>query len=94
MIDLETVRASLDDVDKKIVQLYEERMKLVKKVATYKLQNHLPVLDNSREEQVLASRQAMLTNAHYRDDIAILFTTLMQLSRRNQEEMIAEATHD
>lgn len=60
MRDLREIRQELDQVDREMVRLFEKRMNLALEVAQYKTAHGMPVLDASREEQVLASRAAML----------------------------------
>ena len=61
MRSLEECRPALDEVDRDIVRLFEQRMMIARDVAAYKIARDLPVLDRSREEIVL--RETMLKNA-------------------------------
>ncbi len=88
MISLEECRAALDAVDREIVRLYEKRMTIVQDVARYKMAKGLPVLDRSREEQVLDSRTAMLQDPSRTESLRTLFECLMALSRAEQEAML------
>lgn len=91
MKDLTEIRGELDQVDREIVHLFEKRMALAAQVAQYKIGAGLPVLDASREEQVLASRTAMLEDARFAPDVHTLFECLMALSRGEQERIVKEA---
>lgn len=91
MKGLEEIRAELDQVDREMVRLFEKRMHLCREVAAFKLERGLPVLDRSREEQVLASRAAMLDNPAWAADVRALWEALMAASRAEQEKMIREA---
>ena len=91
MKELSEIRAELDQVDRELVTLVEKRMQIVCDVAAYKLEHNMPVLDASRESQVLASRKAMLNDAKYEADIQELFTMLMRQSRAHQEAWLREA---
>ena len=90
MRELEALRAELDAVDRELVRLFEKRMHLSREVAACKLSCGLPVLDRSREEQVLASRAAMLDNPAWAQDVRSLWETLMASSRAEQEKYIRE----
>lgn len=46
-------RQQIDEIDKQITVLLEERMKVVAAVAAYKKAHRMPVLDASREAAVL-----------------------------------------
>ena len=91
MKTLEESRAALDAVDREIVRLFEQRMAISRDVAAYKIANGLPVLDRSREEQVLASRAAMLTDPEWEGSVRALFEGIMALSRAEQEKLLQTA---
>lgn len=91
MKELEEVRQELDAVDREIVRLFEQRMLLARDVVTYKMAHGMPVLDRSREEAVLASRAAMLEDAHWAESVRNLYEEIMRLSRAEQERILKEA---
>ena len=91
MRELREIRQDLDQVDGEMVRLFEKRMGLALEVAQYKAAHGLPVLDASREEQVLASRVAMLRSAAWTSQTRTLFQQLMTLSRAAQEDWLKEA---
>lgn len=91
MRSLEESRAALDAVDRELVRLFEQRMAIARDVAAYKHAHGLPVLDPSREAQVLDSRAAMLTDARLSDSVRALFSQLMALSRAQQEALLKAA---
>jgi len=91
MKELQEIRLELDAVDRQIVALFEERMNLSREVAAYKIARGLPVLDQSREEQVLQSRCAMLKDDHWTPFVRTLYEQIMALSRAEQSEMLREA---
>ena len=93
MKDLQETRLALDAVDRQIVALFEERMNLARDVAAYKIERGMPVLDRSREEQVLQSRCAMLKDAYWADSVRTLFEGIMALSRAEQQKLVEEAEH-
>lgn len=93
MRDLQESRNALDAVDREIVRLFEERMTIARDVAAYKLANGMPVLDRSREEQVLESRCAMLTDPYWGPSVRALYEQIMALSRQEQQRLIEEAHH-
>lgn len=51
MLDLGQIRNEIDGIDKQLVELFEQRMKLTKEVAEYKIQTGKKVLDREREKQ-------------------------------------------
>ena len=93
MKDLPETRRALDAVDRQIVALFEERMNLARDVAEYKIARGLPVLDRSREEQVLESRCALLQDAYWAPALRELYEQIMALSRAEQQKMVEEHGH-
>ena len=93
MKDLQETRLALDAVDRQIVALFEERMTLARDVAAYKISKGMPVLDRSREEQVLQSRCAMLKDAYWAPSVRALYESVMALSRAEQQKLVEEADH-
>ena len=52
-LDLQEIRKKLDAIDKDLVALFEERMKLCADVASFKIETGKPVYDGEREKQKL-----------------------------------------
>ena len=42
-MDLKELRQQIDEIDTKIIALYEQRMEIVKQVSIYKIANNIPV---------------------------------------------------
>ena len=53
MNKLEKARATIEEVDKEMVALFEKRFKAIKDVIEYKLENNLPINDSGREEYLI-----------------------------------------
>ncbi len=94
MRSLEECRQQLDEVDRDIVRLFEQRMMVARDVARYKIAHDLPVLDQSREEMVLASRVSMLKDGHFAGSVRTLYECIMALSRQEQERLLLEEGKD
>lgn len=90
MKDLKVLRAEIDVIDRQLVALFEQRMAVTEQVGRYKLTNGLPVLDRSREEQVLAGKVALLENEALTEDVTDLFEAIMAISRRQQQKLLDE----
>lgn len=93
MRELAQIRQELDEIDREMVKLFERRMTLCREVARTKLAQGKPVLDASREAQVLESRAAMLTDASLVEAVQALYREMMALSRQEQEKLLREANH-
>lgn len=82
-MDLQQCRQHIDRIDEQLVELFCERMKVVEDVAAYKKANNLPVLQSGREAQVL-DQAARLAGPEYGDYARALFTSIMNISKSQQ----------
>ena len=89
MEDLQSLRTQIDNIDRQIAQLFRQRMAVTEQVGEYKAAHGLPVLDAAREKQVLAAKAALVGD-DLRADITTLFETIMALSRRQQQALMAD----
>ena len=94
MRELTELRQELDRLDRELVALFERRMDVSREVARYKIAHGLPVLDRSREDQVIASRTAMLNDADLAPSLRALYDTILSLSRQEQEKCFREVHGD
>jgi len=88
MIDIMESRMKIDEVDRKIVALIEERMKLAMDIADYKRSVGKPIFDAAREEEKLATLTALTNDEFNKKAIADLFKQIMSLSRRLQYTLL------
>lgn len=92
MIDLQESRRKIDEIDKKIVELFEIRMQIAKEIAEYKLSVGKPIYDAAREEEKLSALTALTDNEFNKRAIVDLFKQIMSLSRRLQYTHLADNT--
>ena len=90
MKDLKVLREEIDVIDRQLVALFEQRMAVTEQVGLWKLENGIPVLDRSREEQVLASKVDLLQDKTLAADVTDLFEAIMAISRRQQQKLLGE----
>ena len=88
MKDLTQCRAEIDAIDTQLIALFEERMRVARDVAYYKQAHHMDILDSSREQAVLDSRAARVTEDALRQPTIELFRELMRLSRAEQRRCL------
>ena len=60
MKNLNIFRKQIDKIDRSIVILLTERMKVVKKIGLLKKENNLPVIDKFRWKEVIKSKKGFL----------------------------------
>ena len=82
--DLPALRGELDVVDIKIAELLEKRLTIAAEIGKIKQYQGIPVFDPAREKEVLRTRGEWLPER--REQVEELFTTLMKLSREEQEK--------
>ena len=90
MGSLEEYRAQLDEIDREIVRLYEQRMQVSEEVAEYKIANGRTVLDRQREQEKLRAVESMVRDERNRLGARELFEQLMSSSRKRQYQMMSE----
>ena len=52
-MNLDELRCQIDQIDQNLLQLFEQRMEIVKGVAAYKKENNLPIFHKDREDQII-----------------------------------------
>lgn len=88
MTDLKKSREQIDEIDRQIVALFEERMKVSAQVAEYKIQTGKQVLDPGREKEKLETLQAMTHNSFNSMGVRELFQQIMTISRKKQYQIL------
>ena len=88
MLDLESIRADIDQVDRDLVALLERRMDLVTQVVAYKKENGKAILDQKREEVVLDKVASRVGDKAYEATIVETFRSIMSHSRDFQKEQL------
>lgn len=89
-MDLTQLRKDIDEIDRQLVELYEQRMDICKRVAEYKIENHKPVFDKQRETEKLQKVCGLARKEENRKGVEELFTQLMSLSRKLQYGILLE----
>lgn len=91
MDDLTTLREEIDEIDAQLTSLFLRRMDVTYRVGQYKQARGLPVLDSSREQEVLARKAALVSDPARKSDVTALYETIMGLSRRQQRTLVRES---
>lgn len=86
MDQLKEYRNQIDEIDKKITELFEQRMDLSKEIARCKKENEIGILNAKREEEVIQKNLSHLNNKEYRFVLEGFFRNLMNLSKLIQDE--------
>lgn len=88
MKDLNKIREEIDEIDRQMVALYEERMRRTTEVAEYKISVGRQVLDKKREVEKLAKVKAQVQAEENRYGVGELFEQIMAMSRKRQYQLM------
>lgn len=85
MNKLEEARKSINEIDKEMAALFVKRMEAAKLVSEYKAERGLPILDQSRENDVIARNSAFVEDETLRSYYVNFLKDTMSISRRYQQ---------
>jgi chorismate mutase/prephenate dehydratase len=88
MEDLNALRTQINEIDEALVELFKKRMEIVYKVAQYKIDNSMEVLDRSREEQIINKHLNNIEDANSKAEIHEFLEDLLSISRKAQLKLI------
>ena len=86
MRDLIEIRKDIDEIDNDLIELFKRRMDCAKEVGCYKKERGVPILNQQRENEILAEVQEK--GGEYGEYAKELFAKLMELSRELQQAII------
>src|SRR5678815_1107573 len=88
-MDLSTLRDRIDDVDRQIIALLAERLRIVEEVVLAKLDAASPFRDREREERLLLRLREHATEAGLDPhQIERLYRVVMEMSIAHQEATV------
>ena len=90
MNELQEARDVIQGVDRQMAVLFEERMEAVRKVAAYKKERGIPVLDEKQEEIVLTRNCEYIKDEVIRQSYRTFMQDTMKRSRQYQERLISD----
>jgi chorismate mutase/prephenate dehydratase len=94
MTDLSKLRKEIDEVDRKLLPLFERRMRLSLEVAEFKRVSGLAVTDSAREAEIVRERVSALSDSRFSRAAAELWEKLFALSREAQRQSLGEGRSD
>jgi len=89
-MDLAQLRASLDEIDSNIVELFEKRMDICRQVAEDKIKTGKRILDKEREKQKIQAVSALTHTDFNKTGVSELFEQIMAISRKLQYQVVSE----
>lgn len=87
-LDLGNIRQEIDKIDDEMLALFQKRMECSKQVAEYKVEHGLPVLNATREQQILDDIASKAGDNATRTEL--LFSTIMNISRGAQYPLVTK----
>ena len=87
MTELDSLRTQINQVDKQVVSLLEERFKLVRAVGEYKRARHLAILDEKREVVVLQRVASLCQDKSLVTSLQVIYQTLMNQAKEQEENL-------
>src|ERR1700726_1877814 len=87
-------RRQIDSLDQRIVELFQQRARLVEEVGTIKREAHLPVTVPSREQQVVEKAQELAKGGPLPPEaVGRIYQKLVQEMRNWEAKLDAGAAH-
>ncbi|MBZ9607681.1 prephenate dehydratase [Clostridium estertheticum] len=84
--DIDNLRNEIDKIDSSLVSLFENRMEVVLKIAEYKKNNHMEVLNKAREEIVIKKNLDLVKNQNLFLEVEEFLKSVMGISRGFQNK--------
>ncbi|QEK11769.1 chorismate mutase [Crassaminicella thermophila] len=86
MDDLAKLRQTIDYIDRELIKLFEMRMETVLKIADYKKENGIPILNRDREAEVIRKNISYLKNNNFEESTEDFLNYIMEISRKIQKQ--------
>ena len=85
-MDLGIIREEIDTIDKELLELFKKRMECSIKVAEYKKENGIPIVNTARENEILD--EVKKNGGEFGYAARLLFSNIMELSKGIQHDII------
>lgn len=86
MNKLELARIQIDEIDHQMADLFKARMQTVSDVLNFKIENHLPVLDQAREKNMIEKNITRFNNKDLETYYEQFLKAILEISRKYQED--------
>ncbi len=88
MNELDMARNIINETDKEIARLFEQRMDAVRMVANYKKEHGLPIEDSARENELIARNSEMVESDDYRSYYVDFLRSTIDISKKFQHRLL------
>ena len=93
MTKLEEKREIIEKIDKKMAELFIERMDSAKFIAEYKRENNLPIYDSKREEELINKNKGYIGDPVIRHYYERFLKAEMDISKSYQQSLNTNGIH-
>ncbi len=90
MNKLEQARVQINAIDQQIAELFEQRMEAVEDVVSYKIENNMQVLDQSRENILIEKNVQYIQKEKYKASYYDFLQNVLRVSREYQKTLISK----
>ena len=87
---LDNARETINKIDLEMIELFKKRMNAVSDVVSYKLENNLPVLDSSRESDLINKNLKALNCKELEEFYLTFFEGVLKSSKDYQKKIKGE----
>lgn len=88
MKNLDDIRKRINEIDKEMAKLFEERMNASSEVAEYKINHGLPIFDRNREQEVIERNKKYIESDSIREYYVNYLNEVMNLSKKYQSRLM------
>ena len=85
---LEEARKKIQDIDREIAELFEQRMQAVREIAAFKKEHGFEVTDEAQERRVLERNIAYIRDEQLKPYYLTFMRDTMTVSKQYQEQLM------
>ena len=82
MSKLDAIRTKINEIDRQMATLFEERMEISREIAEYKKEQGLPVYDANREQALIKQNLTYVKNKDIQDAYISFLRHTMDVSKQ------------
>ncbi len=88
MSEMDELRNQIEKIDASMIDLFEQRMEISAKVASYKKEHGLPILDKEREKILIERNTGKLKNSEFEVYYKDFFEGMLNVSKNYQHKLM------
>ena len=86
--DLDTLRNKIKEIDKKLVALLLERIKVVQQIGKIKIEKKIPIIDQEREQEVISYVLNIQQDLIDPETLKSIFWQIIKVCRKTQQKQL------